>query len=157
MKKISKEEIKILYAIAASAGFVDNSNHDDDILHQIVYSIAGKESVKQLTYTEYLAVKKRIEELTDENTNGMITVKQKRKIYAMMKELSKLSFSEKSEDERLCGIVRKTLKISSFPSEPLRWVNKKGGTKLIQIIGFYIENEKNKQKIKGADEEDEHG
>ena len=155
MNEISKAEIKILYSIASSAGFIDNSNHSDDILHQIVYGVTGKESVKQLTHQEFVKVKNRLEELTYQNTDGMITIKQKRKIYAQMIELSELSPSEKSIDERLCGIVRKILKISSFPSEPLKWVKKKEATKLIQIIGFYIETERNKWERE--DMKNEHG
>ena len=155
MNEISKAEIKILYSIASSAGFIDNSNHSDDILHQIVYGVTGKESVKQLTHQEFVKVKNRLEELTYQNTDGMITIKQKRKIYAQMIELSELSPSEKSRDERLCGIVRKILKISSFPSEPLKWVKKKEATKLIQIIGFYIETERNKRERE--DMKNEHG
>lgn len=155
MNEISKAEIKILYSIASSAGFIDNSNHSDDILHQIVYGVTGKESVKQLTHQEFVKVKNRLEELTYQNTDGMITIKQKRKIYAQMIELSELSPSEKSIDERLCGIVRKILKISSFPSEPLKWVKKKEATKLIQIIGFYIETERNKRERE--DMKNEHG
>lgn len=158
MKRISKEEIKKLYGIAASAGLVDSSNHDNDEFHQIVYQVSGKSSVRELTQEEYRKVKSRLKEyisLTDENTDGMITIRQKRKIYAQMIELSELSPSEKSRDERLCGIVRKTLKISSFPSEPLKWVKKKEATKLIQIIGFYIETERNKRERE--DMKNEHG
>lgn len=158
MKRISKEEIKKLYGIAASAGLVDSSNHNEDGFHQIVYQVSGKNSVRELTQEEYRKVKSRLREytmLTDENTDGMITIRQKRKIYAQMIELSELSPSEKSRDERLCGIVRKTLKISSFPSEPLKWVKKKEATKLIQIIGFYIETERNKRERE--DMKNEHG
>ena len=158
MKRISKEEIKKLYGIAASAGLVDSSNHNEDGFHQIVYQVSGKSSVRELTQEEYRKVKSRLKEyisLTDENTDGMITIRQKRKIYAQMIELSELSPSEKSRDERLCGIVRKTLKISSFPSEPLKWVKKKEATKLIQIIGFYIETERNKRERE--DMKNEHG
>ncbi len=152
MDKISKEEIKILYSTASSAGFVDNSNHYEDVFHQIVYGLTGKQSVKELTHQEYVKVKIRLEELTTDTPNGMITIKQKRKVYAMMKELSKLSPSEKSNDERLCGIIRKNLKITSFPAEPLRWVRKKEVIKLIQILGYYIDNEK--KKTKKGDAED---
>ena len=152
MSKITKEEIKILYAMAASAGFVDNSNHDDDTLHQIVYALTEKTSIKQLTYSEYLAVKKRIEELTETNIDDMITVKQKKKVFALMKQLAKLSPSKTSTEERLCGIIRKNLKISSAPKEPLRWVRKKEAVKLIQIIGYYIETEQKKHKEAENDE-----
>ena len=158
MKKISKEEIKILYGIASSAGLVENNNHDDEF-HQIVYQVAEKTSVRDLTQEEYRKVKKRLKEytlLTAENIDGMITVKQKQKIFVMMKELEKLSPSKISRDERLCGIVRKNLKISSFPSDPLKWVRKKEATKLIQILGHYIDNERRKQNSKG-DMENESG
>ena len=154
MKKISKEEMKILYGIAASAGLVDNSNHNEDGFHQIVYQVSGKSSVRELTQEEYRKVKSRLKEYIS-LTDGMITIKQKRKIYAQIIELSELSPSEKSRDERLCGIVRKILKISSFPSEPLKWVKKKEATKLIQIIGFYIETERNKRERE--DMKNEHG
>ena len=77
MKRISKEEIKKLYGIAASAGLVDSSNHDNDEFHQIVYQVCGKSSVRELTQEEYRKVKSRLREytmLTDENTDGMITI-----------------------------------------------------------------------------------
>ena len=48
MSKITKEQIKIIYGIASSAGLVDNSKGHEDKLHQIVFGISGKESIKEL-------------------------------------------------------------------------------------------------------------
>ena len=159
MSKISKAQIKIIYGIASSAGLVDNSKGHEDKLHQIVFGITGKESVKKLSFTEYRKVKNQLKEyaLTESVADGMITVKQKAKIYVMMKQLAKLDPSETGIDERLCGIVRKNLKISSFPSEPLKWMRKKEATKIIQILGHYIENEKKKKISKGDAENDGYG
>lgn len=158
MKKISKEQIKIIFSIAAKAGLVDNSKGHEDELHQIVFSTTNKESVKELTYAEYLNVKKHIEEyMTNKNdSSDMITSKQKGKIFVMMKKLAEIDPSEKSIEERLCGIINKTIKnVSAFPNEPLRWIRKKDAAKLIQIIGFYTANEEKKRDSKGVND-DEH-
>ncbi len=145
MSKITAKQIKILYSTASSAGLVNNQNHSEDEFHQIIFSLTKKTSAKELTFEEYIKIKKYIEELATENVDGMITLKQKRKIMAMMKELERLSPMENTTiEKRLCGIVEKMLKISSFPQEPLKWVRKKQATKLIQIVGFYIKTEKKK-------------
>ena len=65
MKRISKEEIKKLYGIAASAGLVDSSSHDNDNFHQIVYQVCGKNSVRELTQEEYRKVKSRLSDFVN--------------------------------------------------------------------------------------------
>ena len=58
---LSKQEIKRLYGLASQAGIVDSQLGHDDDLHLIVYSVSGKESVKELTKKEYREVIRRID------------------------------------------------------------------------------------------------
>ena len=52
MAQITKEQIKRVYALASGLGILE-SNNKNDMLHQLVFSVTGKESVSKLTDTEF--------------------------------------------------------------------------------------------------------
>lgn len=148
---LSKQEIKRLYGLASQAGIVDSQLGHDDDLHLIVYSVSGKESVKELTKKEYREVIRRIDSLlTDDAEGGMITYNQQRYAWGLMSELMKLSPSNATKKQRMAGVVSKALGITSSPKNPLLWVDKKNGQKLIEVLKGYVKTEKRKAERNGA-------
>lgn len=145
MKKISKIQIKVLYATASRLGLVGR-DHDDD-LHLIIYNMFKKESVKDLTENQYKKVLRYLDNLTNNTENGMITNKQKQYVNTLMQKLAKVSPSKVPINERLAGIVHKHLNMTAIPQDPLIWVTKKQAQKLIVVLKNYIEFETKKERI----------
>ena len=50
----TKEQIKRIYGLGAGLGIVGKDK--DDMLHELIFSITGKDSVKQLDDSEFKAV-----------------------------------------------------------------------------------------------------
>lgn len=142
MKKISKVQVRVLYAIASRLGLVGR-DHDDD-LHLIIYNMFKKESVKELTENQYKKVLRYLDNLTNNTENVMITNKQKEYVMSLMQQLVEINPTKHTLEERLSGIVHKHLGITPYPKQPLIWVNKKQGSKLIVILKDYINYEKKK-------------
>ncbi|MDE5835229.1 MAG: regulatory protein GemA, partial [Ruminococcus sp.] len=71
-----------LYAIASHAGLVENGNKEDPF-HQIVYSVTGKISVKDLSDRERKQVESEIKIRIGEKVSGE-NVKHQEKIAGMM-------------------------------------------------------------------------
>lgn len=148
---LSKQEIKRLYSLASQAKLINNQLGHDDDLHLIVYSVSGKESVKELKKKEYREVVKRIDSLlTDDAEGGMITYNQQRYAWGLMSELMKLSPSSATKKQRMAGVVSKALGITSSPKNPLLWVDKKNGQKLIEVLKGYVKTERRKTERNGA-------
>jgi len=142
MKKISKNQIKVLYATASKLGLVGR-DHDDD-LHLIIYNMFKKESVRDLTENQYRKMLRYLDGLTNNTENGMITSKQKQYVNILMQKLAKVSPSKTSTNERLAGIVHRHLGMTAIPQEPLVWVTKEQAQKLIIVLKNYIEFETKK-------------
>lgn len=146
MKMIEAYQMRKMYAIANQLNIVQNNQ--DDEFHCLVYSICGKDSVKKLTYQEASQVIDRLEQIQGKNkpVSGGMTDGQKRKVWALMYQLKE---KDKTESEvllgdRLCGIIRKELKVDSKPKNPFIWLDFKMGNKLIEILKHYVQNTKKK-------------
>lgn len=139
-----KEITKRLYAIAASMGLVEGS---EDAFHQIVYRITGKEHVSDLTEAEGKAVERELIRMKHrdppkpkprEEVPGMMTDAQQRYAWRLIYRLIELDKKDVPAGERLAGAVRKILQITASPKEPLRWVNRENGSKLIETLKRYV-------------------
>ena len=53
---LDKARIQRIYGMGATLGMLDRENHSDDMLHNLVFGLTGKNSVKSLNYNEYKAV-----------------------------------------------------------------------------------------------------
>lgn len=149
---------KRLYAIAANAGLVEHGNKEDPF-HQIVYSVTGKTSVKDLTKREMRLVETEIISRYDNNISGdkiknqeavpdMMSPAQQSLAWRLMYQIRRydVKVSNKSIGARLAGVVRKTLKISASDTEPLKWVNAENGNKLIEELKRYAASAEKKYK-----------
>lgn len=169
MAKITKEQIKRIYALGAGLGILEQGNKND-MLHELVTSISGKKSVSDLTVPEFNKVQR---ELLDRMHYGSHTVPSKKKVnperenvanmmtneqislaWRLMYRLEELdTFPKLHEDgtpisvgERMHGAIMKILKITPNMKEPFRWVNFKQGTLFIETLKRYVRNAEKRAK-----------
>ena len=141
----AQNRYKKLFALAKKAGMSGKQGNED--LHALAAVVCGKESLKELTDSDYAAL---IQELRNRsgtsgtykskcrgNTKGM-TEGQERKIWRLMYELEGLSPSSARLGERLCGIIKKELKTDASPQKPLIWLGFDEASKLIEVLKRYV-------------------
>ena len=145
---------KKIYGTAKAVGIAD-----DEDLHALVSYACGKASLKEITKQDYILIMKEIRsrfpaELVPKPdvksrtraVSGM-TEGQIRKVYQLMHELVKYDSvpSTATLRERLCGIIKRELKIDAQPKEPFVWLTYKNGSTLIERIKKYVENAEKRQ------------
>lgn len=158
MKQIEAFQIKKIYAIANTLGLVESGSHHDE-LHELISGIAGKDSVKALTYREAAAVIMRLEQLQGDNAPpkrkqkkehtevpGGVTQDQQKKVWALMYELKKFDETPSPVPlgDRLCGIIQKEFQVTCLPKNPFVWLKFSDGKKLIEILKRYVASAKRK-------------
>lgn len=149
-------DVKKLYAKAAVLGMVEPGSHED-AFHQLVYGMTGKESVKALTEPEFRKVENELKRRLrsrpsyrrpeQQEAPGMMTKAQRDMAWRQIYTLAALSPSRASEGERMAGAVRKILGITASPKEPLKWVSKEDGSRLIDTLKRYVRTAQ-KKKVK---------
>ena len=122
-------------------------------LHALVNSVCGKDSLKELTNSDYAAVVKELQSRAGTsstyktkskgNSKGM-TEGQERKIWRLMYELQELSPSSAALGERLCGIIKKEFKIDATSKNPLVWFSYSDASKMIEILKRYVSSAEKK-------------
>lgn len=158
MAAIATQQIRKIYAIGNALGIVERGNSEDS-LHDLVSSITGKDSLKALTYAEAQVVIRYLEKRQGEASPpkrrrprthterpGGATEGQQRKVWALMYELQKCDTgpSTASLGERLCGIIKKELRLDANPEQPFAWVTFQACNKLIEVLKKYVANAKKK-------------
>ncbi len=147
-----------LYALAAKNGLVEHGNKEDPF-HQIVYSVTGKTSVKDLTNREMQMVENEIFRRTNDNISGdkirnqeavpdMMSPAQQSLAWRLMYKIRQydVKVSNKTVGARLAGVVRKNLKISASDTDPLKWVNAENGNRLIETLKRYVKSAEKKYR-----------
>lgn len=154
-----KEQTRKLYAAASVLGLVEHGSLDDNF-HILVHRMTGKYHVSHLTQKEAAEVQAELHRMLvsqglcksrqREDIPDMMTGKQKSKAWAMAYQLAELDGNKNTAvSQRLAGIVRKTLGITAPPDDPLKWVRKADGIRLIEAlkkITAHAEKKKNKNK-----------
>lgn len=151
---IDKGQIKNIYAIAAKLGMLDRSSHED-ALHELVQGLTGKESIKELTPSEGLAVltelrrrgapaasePKKKQPRKYEELPGGVTEGQQKKIWYFMFQLEKFDPAPEGVQlrDRLCGLISKQFKLTSFPSQPFRFLTYQQGSVLIEGLKSQVQ------------------
>ena len=157
MAAIATQQIRKIYAIGNALGIVERGNAEDS-LHDLVSSITGKDSLKALTYAEAQAVIRDLEKRQGDAPHprrrpkahterpGGATEGQQRKVWALMYELQRRDTAPSTAllEERLCGIIRKELKIDAVPDQPFAWLEFQTCSKLIEVLKKYVANAKKK-------------
>lgn len=155
MAAINAQQIRKIYSIGNALGIVERGDENDN-LHTLVAAITGKDSVKALTYAEAQAVIADLQQRqgavplprhkpkTHTERPGGATEGQQRKVWALMYELQKRDTapSTASLGERLCGIIKKEMKVDAGPQQPFIWLDFKTCNKLIEVLKKYVANVK---------------
>lgn len=155
MAAIATQQIRKIYAIGNALGIVERGNAEDS-LHDLVSSITGKDSLKALTYAEAQAVIRDLEKRQGDAPHprrrpkayterpGGATEGQQRKVWALMYELQRRDTapSTASLGERLCGIIKKELKVDAIPAQPFAWLEFQTCNKMIEVLKKYVANVK---------------
>ena len=135
MRKIESFQMKKIYAIGHALGITGNGSEDE--LHILVSGVTGKDSIKELSYQEAMAVIKRLEDLQGgtaapkpssrkpkehSQRPGGVTSGQQKKIWALMYELKK---SDKN---------------------PFAWLTFSQGNTLIEVLKGYLKSLERKEE-----------
>lgn len=156
MRKIEQFQIRKIYAIGHALGIVSSGSGEDE-LHTLVAGVAGKSSIKELTYREACAVITRLEGLQGKPASpapsrkkgkvhpekpGGVTSGQQKKIWALMYELKKHDAvaNDVALGDRLSRIIRKEMRIDAVAKDPFAWMDFSHGNRLIEILKKYVES-----------------
>jgi len=146
-------QIRKIYAIAQTLGMVNRNG--SDMLHELVQSVTGKGSVKDLTYSEALRLigelearqgtppPRRSKRKHKEKTGGA-SEGQQRKVWALMYQLEEAAPSTATVGDRLCGVIKKELGIDACPKDPFAWLDYKTCNKLVEILKGYVNTARKK-------------
>ncbi len=150
-KMIENWQIKRLWAIASKLGFDKDDLYNacnTDSLHKLSFreasDIIDRLSPKPKYNKPYTDYKKQ-----DENVvAGMISLGQKKKIWALMYELRGYDETKSSASlgSRLSGIIKRELGITSNEKNPFIWLDWDSANKLIEILKKYVKNAKKRSE-----------
>ena len=155
MRKIESFQMKKIYAIGHALGITGTGSEDE--LHVLVSSVTGKDSIKELSYQEAMAVIKRLEDLQGgtaapkpfsrkpkehSQRPGGVTSGQQKKIWALMYELKKRDKSpnEVPLGDRLCAVIKKELHVDAIAKNPFAWLTFSQGNALIEVLKGYLKS-----------------
>ncbi len=157
----TKEQIRKIYALGGELG-IKGKGHDD-LLHELIYGITGKESVRELNDSEVRAVlsemykckpaaAKRKKADKEPGDNGMATKEQQALCWRYCYRLKELDPNPESADvfERLAGAIRKVCGTNMVPkTDPFRWVDQDNCSKLIEQLKRYVNTAERRAKRQG--------
>lgn len=156
---LKPQQTQRIYAMGARLGLVESGNKND-LLHELVYSITDKDSIRELTEQEYKKVIKELAERLklqnleepprkpykaqkyEDSGRGKMSDGQKRKVWRLMYQLEELDTNPSTAKlgDRLCGIIKKELHIDCNSKQPFRWLTYEQGSKLIEKLKIYVAN-----------------
>lgn len=165
-QRISKDDIRQIYALAAVQGLVESGNKND-LLHCYVEAQTGKTSVSTLTPNEGRRViqglRDGLKELNQaENRKpvgkkrktqpGKMTSGQINKCWKLMYELESIdpSTAGVTVGERMVGAILKALKVTANRDNPFVWIDYEQGNKLIETLKGYVLSARRKRSKVGA-------
>ena len=143
----NKNRFAKMFALAKEAGMSGEQGNED--LHALVADICEKDSLKELTDSDYAAVIKelQIRAGTSDTYQSKCTGNakgQEGKIWRLMYELQELSPSSATLGERLCGIIKKEFSIDATSEKPLIWFSYSDASKMIEILKRYVSSAEKK-------------
>lgn len=167
---LKPQQTQRIYGMAARLGLVESGNKND-LLHELVYGITNKDSIRELTDSEYkevvkeLAERLKLQNLEEPPTNkpykaqkyedsgrGKMSDGQQRKVWRLMYQLESLDEKPSTAKlgDRLCGIIKKELHIDCNSKQPFRWLTYQQGSKLIEKLKLYVANAKRRKDGAGG-------
>lgn len=141
-------QMRAIYALGSKLGINQNSREDN--LHQLVYSITGKESIKGLTNYEAAKVQSELSRLEGIDVPpGKMSEAQQKKAWSLIYKLQEIAPSAASPAERMRGAVKKILgmDINTNNPAPFRMISSLQGIKLIDTLKKYVASAEKKAGI----------
>ena len=151
---------KHIFALAKEAGISDTK-----MLHELVGDICGKNSLKDITRQDYRQIIRELQKRSSGQsagrkpkpkpsqvrTVGGMSEGQIRKVWRLMYQLRGFDKQENTAPigERLCGIIKRELKIDAQSKEPFVWLTYQNGSTLIERLKKYVENAE-KRSLRGG-------
>ncbi len=160
---LKPQQTQRIYAMGARLGLVESGNKND-LLHELVYAITNRTSIRELSEQEYrqvvreLAERLKLQNLEEpirkpyktkkyeDSGRGKMSDGQRRKVWRLMYQLEELDKrpSTAKLGDRLCGIIKKELQIDCTSKQPFRWLTYEQGVKLIEKLKKYVTNAQRK-------------
>lgn len=150
---------KHIFALAKEAGISDTK-----MLHELVGDICGKNSLKDITRQDYRQIIRELQKRSSGQSAGRkpkpkppqvravggMSEGQIRKVWRLMYQLKGFDKQENTAPigERLCGIIKRELKIDARSKEPFVWLTYQNGSTLIERLKKYVENAE-KRNLRG--------
>lgn len=161
----TKEQIRRIYGMAAALGIKGSGK--DDLLHEMVYGLTGKTSIKELTDKDVQSVMGELvhrmrfadvprakKEAGDEEIGsyGMATKEQQRLCWRYCYRLKELDTKPNPTDvgDRMVGAIRKVCSTNIISKEdPFRCVTQDDAAKLIEQLKRYVNTAERRAKRQG--------
>jgi hypothetical protein len=157
---ITTSERQKIFGLAKQLGLLEQSG-EKDLLHDLIGSLTGKDSVKLLDTTDYKIV---VKELVARNklnhlqappkkattyytvTQTGMTAGQQKKVWYLMYQLQGCDMAPNAAalGDRLCGIIKRELHIDCTAKQPMRWLSYQQGNKLIETLKNYCRSAEQK-------------
>lgn len=160
---LNSTQIQRVYKLAAILNMVGDDGNDE--LHMLVYNLTGCTHVSEMDIGQYnkvmadLSTKSRLlppGKSKKKNTRHKKSPKgmsegQQRKVWQLMYQLQGCDTepNKSTLGERLCGIIKKELKVDATPKKPFEWVSYDDGMKLIETIKRYCRSAERKRMRSG--------
>ena len=163
MAKITKEQIQRVYALAAGLGLVEKNNKND-MLHELLYAVTGKSSIRDLTDIEFkkmqnelisrmklsnmtAPLKKKKDKPKDPDVADMMTQAQQSLAWRLVYRLQELDMNPIIKEngltisvgDRMKGAIEKVLNITPNMKSPFKWVTFVQGEKFIEQLNDMLE------------------
>lgn len=167
--RISKDDIKRIYALGSVLGIMEPGNKDD-LLHLYVEGITGKSSISMLTDQEARRVlaglrqkakQDHVQPTTGKQRKtqpGKMTSRQINKCWGLMYKLEQLDTipTEATVGERMVGAIRAALHVDASRENPFVWLSYEQGNKLIEVLKGYVRTAERKMN-KWKEDRERHG
>lgn len=161
----AKEQIRKIYAIGTQLGIKGKGR--EDLLHELVYGVTGKNSIGELTDKEANAVlselykrlpsapktKRKSKDDDELGYNGMATPDQQRLCWRYCYRLKELDSNPDSAEvfERLKGAITKVCGTNIIPTgDPFHCVTQEQCSKLIEQLKRYVNTAERRAKRQGG-------
>ena len=148
MNKITKEQIKRLYALGSQLQLVDSGDKNDRF-HMFIYAETQRESVRDLTESEFKSLEKHfLLQLNPlEYVPGKMTKKQQSKAWKLMYEIIELNPRDQTVGQRMCGAIKRNFYVDVDVRNPFKWLTFEQGNILIEQLKRYKKSVERKLQV----------
>lgn len=131
MGKITQAQMRKIHADARELGM------DDDLLHEYVYMLTEKESLKSLSVNEAVRVIDGLEGKKGYAAGDRISYRQESYIFILLKKIKWTDQEGNPDKKRLNGFVKKQYGIDDY-----RWMTRGIASKVIEALKAFDDRQK---------------